>query len=281
VNQKTLFLRKGWFHTLVVGSALFIFLAWVLRNTDSSSYVPTLIVLGAFVVPVSFVMYVYDREPGRDIPVSAVTLCFVGGGAIGVVLAGSLEYATLRGLGVPQMFGVGLIEESAKLVFPLGVYLRGRYRSEADGLIFGVASGMGFAALESIGYGFRAFTLSHGSIGTVEATLLVRGLMSPAGHAAWTGLVCAVAWRERERAGRPVVNAWVVAAFGVAALLHALWDTFNTLTGPSLIEAIGVELLSLGIAILSLTLLLWLVREAARPKTARPQGKPPSSVPLT
>jgi RsiW-degrading membrane proteinase PrsW (M82 family) len=278
-----LFLRKNWLHALVLGSALFIFLAWLMRTVDDTRYVPALVVLGAFVVPVSFVMYVYDREPGRDIPMSAVTLCFVGGGAIGVVIAGTLEYATLRGLGVPQMFGVGLVEESSKLIFPLGVYLRGRYRSEADGLIFGVASGMGFAALESIGYGFRAFTLSHGSIGTVEATLLVRGLMSPAGHAAWTGLVCAVAWREREKAGRPMVNAWMVGAFGVAVVLHALWDIFNSLTGPSLIEGIGVELLSLGIAILSLTLLLWLVREAARPKTPRPEApsKPAGGVPLT
>jgi RsiW-degrading membrane proteinase PrsW (M82 family) len=142
---------------------------------------------------------------------------------------------------------------------------------------------MGFAALESIGYGFRALTLSHGSIGTVEATLLVRGLMSPAGHAAWTGLVCAVAWRERERAGRPVLNAWVVMAFSAAVVLHALWDVFNSLTGPSLLEAVGVELFSLGIAILSLALLLWLVREAAKPKRPLPEGpgRPASGVPLT
>lgn len=272
VSRRTRFLHKSWFQTLVVGSALFLFLAWVLRNTDSSSYVPALIVLGALVVPVSFVMYIYNREPGRDIPVETVAFCFLGGGAIGVVIAGALEYETLRGLGFPQMLGVGLIEESANLLFPLGVYFAGRYRSEADGLIFGVASGMGFAALESIGYGFGALTHSHGNIGTVEATLLVRGLMSPAGHGAWTGLVCAVGWRERERVGRPMLNATVIGAFGVAVVLHAAWDTFASLTGPTLIESLGIEVVSLGIAVLSLVVLFRLVREAARPKWPLPEG---------
>jgi len=271
VSRKTQFLHKSWFQTLVVGSALFIFLAWVLRNTDSSSYVPALIVLGALVAPVSFVMYIYDREPGRDIPIDTVALCFLGGGAIGVGIAGALEYETLRGLGFLKMLGVGVIEESTKLIVPVMVYRAGRYRSEADGLIFGVAAGMGFAALESIGYGFGALTRSHGSIGTVEATLLIRGLTSPAGHGAWTGLVCAVAWRERERAGRRVLNASMIAAFCIAVALHALWDTFASLTGPTLIESLGIEVVSLGIALLSLVLLFRLVREAARPKEAPPE----------
>jgi RsiW-degrading membrane proteinase PrsW (M82 family) len=272
VNQRTQFIRKRWFQTLVIGVALFIFLAWVLRHTDSSSYVPALIVLGAFVVPISFVMYIYDREPGRDIPVESVIFCFLGGGALGVVIAGAIEYETLRGLGFPKMLGVGLIEESAKLLFPLAIYFRARYRSQADGLIFGVATGMGFAGLESIGYGFGALTRSHGSIGDVEATLLVRGLMSPAGHGAWTGLVCAVLWREREKAGRNVLNASAIVAFAAAVLLHALWDTFASLTGRTLIAALGIEVLSLGIAVLSLMLLFRMVREAARFKGHSPGG---------
>ena len=62
-----------------------------------------------------------------------------------------------------------------------------------------ITAGMGFAALETVGYGLLAFTQRQGSLGSVEQTLLLRGLLSPAGHVAWTGLVCAVLWRERPK----------------------------------------------------------------------------------
>lgn len=79
--------------------------------------------------------------------------------------------------------------------------------------------------------------------------------MSPAGHAAWTGLVCAVLWRERLKAGRAVLNWRVVAAFLTEVVLHALWDAFNSLQG-------AIALLGLGVALASLILLVGRVREA-------------------
>jgi protease PrsW len=51
---------------------------------------------------------------------------------------------------------------------------------------------MGFAALETMGYGFVTLLASRGNLALLEEALLARGLASPAGHAAWTGLVCAV-----------------------------------------------------------------------------------------
>ena len=254
--------RRTSVRVLVGGSALFFFLVALVRGLGNPTDIPIVIIVGAFVVPVAFVTYIYEREPGRDIPAGIVGLCFIWGGALGVTVAATLEYATLRSLGAGQMFGVGIIEESAKLIFPLGIYFHGRYCSQADGVIFGVASGMGFAALETIGYGLAAAQSSN-SIGSVETTLIVRGLLSPAGHGAWTGLVCAVLWREREKAGRRIINLPVIVAFTAAVLFHAFWDIFNSQTGPTAVEAIGVELGSLGIALASLTLLFHMVNEAA------------------
>ena len=176
----------------------------------------------------------------------------------------SLEYDLLRNLGVLALVGVGLIEEGAKLIFPLIFYFLGRYRSEGAGIVLGVATAMGFAALETMGYGFMALLQSQGNLVALDEVLLARGLTSPAGHAAWTGLVCAVLWRERRRAGRAVVNAKVIGAFANAVVLHTLWDTFNLLRGATLLESVSLELLSLLIAIVSLTLLIRRVREASR-----------------
>ena len=123
---------------------------------------------------------------------------------------------------------------------------------------------MGSAALETMGYGFMTLLQSQGNLVALDEVLLARGLTSPAGHAAWTGLVCAVLWRERERAGHAVVNAKVIGAFASAMVLHTLWDTFNLLRGVTLLESVSLELLSLLIAIVSLTLLIRRVREASR-----------------
>ena len=123
---------------------------------------------------------------------------------------------------------------------------------------------MGFAALETMGYGFMALLQSQGNLVVLDEVLLARGLTSPAGPAAWTGLDCAVLWRERKRAGHAVVNAKVLGAFVTAVALHTLWDTFSLLGGSSFVESVGLELLSLLIAIVSLTLLIRRVREASR-----------------
>jgi len=60
---------------------------------------------------------------------------------------------------------------------------------------------MGFAALETMGYGLVALIRSQGDVGVLEEVLLIRGLLSPVGHATWTGLICAVLWHKREQTG--------------------------------------------------------------------------------
>jgi RsiW-degrading membrane proteinase PrsW (M82 family) len=77
-------------------------------------------------------------------------------------------------------------------------------------------------------------------------------------------LVCAVLWRERLRAGRAVLNGKVIGAFATAVLLHALWDTFASVRSSTFVGFLSLELLSLLVAVVSLTLLIRRVREASR-----------------
>jgi RsiW-degrading membrane proteinase PrsW (M82 family) len=156
------------------------------------------------------------------------------------------------------------MEESAKLIVPLGFYFFGRYRSEAAGIVLGVATAAGFAALETMGYGFVSLLTSRGNLGVLDEVLLVRGLSSPAGHISWTGLVCAVLWRERLKVGHATLNWRVGGAFLMAVVLHALWDTFASLRSASFVEFLGVMSLSVLVALISLVLLIRRVREARR-----------------
>ncbi len=261
--MKAGFSKRPWLQILVFGTLLFLASQQALRITGNPNLFPTVILLGAFLVPVAFVTYFYEHVRHRDVSLPLLTTSFVVGGVLGVVAAGLLEYGTLRGLGISALLGVGLIEEAAKLLFPVGVYIGWRYRHEADGLIFGIASGMGFAALETMGYGLVALTQSRGDVSALEQTLLIRGLLSPAGHAAWTGFVCAVLWRERERKGRPVVNWAVLGAFALTVVLHATWNFFNTISGQSPAEILAL-IGSAIIAAASLTLVIRRYREAKK-----------------
>jgi RsiW-degrading membrane proteinase PrsW (M82 family) len=263
-GERTRLFRRRWFQIFISGLVLLFLVERTLVATGDPNYVPSAILLGAFLVPVTFTTYLYERLPDWDVPLSAIAICFVWGGVLGTVLAGTFEYDVARSLGFLPKLGIGLIEEGAKLMVPLVFYVLGRYRSEAAGIILGVATAMGFAALETMGYGFTLLLASHGNLGVLDEVLLFRGLTSPAGHAAWTGLVCAVLWRERLKAGHATFNWRVGGAFGTAAILHALWDTFAGMRSATFVGFLGIEFVSLLIALVSLTLLIRRVREARR-----------------
>ena len=257
-------LSRRWLWVFVSGLVLLYLVERVLVETGNPNFFPSAILLGAFLVPVTFVTYLYGRLPDWEIPLPTLAVCFLWGGVLGTVVSGTVEYDLAKTLGFLPKLGIGLVEESAKLILPLGFYFLGRYRSEAAGIILGVSTAMGFAALETMGYGFVSLLQSRGNLGVLDEVLLVRGLLSPAGHAAWTGLVCAVLWRERLRAGRATINGRVAGAFVTAVVLHALWDTFNGLRGATFDAFISLEGISLLIAVVSLTLLIARVREASR-----------------
>jgi RsiW-degrading membrane proteinase PrsW (M82 family) len=88
--------NRAWFQVLATGSVLFFFVQAAFRATENPSFLPTLLVLGAFVVPTSFVLYVYEREPVEDLPLPTIAVCFLWGGVVATVTAGVLEYQTLR-----------------------------------------------------------------------------------------------------------------------------------------------------------------------------------------
>jgi RsiW-degrading membrane proteinase PrsW (M82 family) len=130
--------------------------------------------------------------------------------------------------------------------------------------VLGVATAAGFAALETMGYGFVSLLGSKGNLGVLDEVLLVRGLSSPCGHMSWTGLVCAVLWRERLKMGHAALNWRVGGAFLTAVVLHALWDTFASLRSTTVVGFLGEVFLSVLVALVSLVLLLRRVGEARR-----------------
>jgi protease PrsW len=187
--------RWAWLVVLVVGVVLFEVVRRVLIDTQNPNLVPSLILLGAAVAPATFVVFILGRRLPYDISGGTIGVVAFLSGVIGVVTAGLLEFDTLRDLGVLPMVAVGFIEEAAKLIVPAALLLGLRqYRSPSDGLLVGVAAGAGFAALETMGYAFVTLISSRGSLSAVDSVLVLRGLLSPAAHMAWTGLTATALW---------------------------------------------------------------------------------------
>jgi RsiW-degrading membrane proteinase PrsW (M82 family) len=239
--------RYAWLPVLVVGIVLFELVRHAVIATQNPNLVPALLLLGAAVVPVAFVTLIDGLRLPYSVPLGTLVLTAVLGGVIGVVTAGLLENDTLHRLPWLGVGAVAVIEESAKLLVPLVILLWGRYRRPADGLVIGVAAAAGFAILETMGYAFVALIQSRGSIGAVDGILMLRGLLSPAAHMAWTGVSAAALWQAAACHWSPRATTRFVAVFALAIGLHAAWDGIHTLAAYIALAAAGLGCLYLTI----------------------------------
>jgi protease PrsW len=186
--------------------------------------VPTIILLGSFLVPVAFVTYAFGHAD-EVVTAQRIFTAFVYGGVLGVLGASVLEAALLRQPSGPAFVGVGLIEEAVKLA-ALWLLARrlGRYTMR-DGIVLGAAVGFGFAAFESAGYAFNAlFTAGGPSLLNLVETEVLRGILAPVGHGLWTAILGGTLFGVAARRGRLRLSRAVVGWYLVVALLHGLWD---------------------------------------------------------
>ncbi|MFC5061909.1 PrsW family intramembrane metalloprotease [Actinomycetospora atypica] len=244
--------RQVWFVVLVVGIVLFELVRRTLVATQNPNFLPSLILLGAAVVPAAFLTFVASRRLPTDLGAGPIAITALLGGVLGTVVAGTLEYDALQRLGALPMLVVAIIEEAAKLVVPAVMLALPRYRrGPANGLVLGVASGAGFAALETMGYAVTVLVKTRGNIAAVDGELLLRGLLSPAAHMAWTGLTAAALWyAARGRSARAA--GWFVLVYLVAVGLHTVWDS------------VGGVLVYVVLALVAFTLLLLTTRRLTR-----------------
>ncbi|KUM99651.1 hypothetical protein AQI95_37385 [Streptomyces yokosukanensis] len=218
-----------WRRFLGGGLALWALTAWVTYETRNSAPLPTLILLGSFLVPVAFVLWAYERH-SRDLGVSAILGCFLAGGTLGVLGTSLMEPYLLRPS--PGMFVcVGLFEEAAKLGALVFVLQRQPYlRGLRAGLVLGAAVGFGFAALESAGYAIGAALSTEGiDLRALLETEILRGVLAPVGHGLWTAIAGGVLLSRRRLSGDFRVGTPVIGTYLGVSLLHALWDSTHGL----------------------------------------------------
>src|SRR3954469_22728170 len=87
--------RHGWWwKMLLAGIALWVITAVVTLVTRNSNLIPTIILLGSFLVPLTVMLFAAERIPG-NVTATGLMLAFFVGGIFGVLGASLLE-APLR-----------------------------------------------------------------------------------------------------------------------------------------------------------------------------------------
>jgi RsiW-degrading membrane proteinase PrsW (M82 family) len=239
--------RLSWLWVLVAGAAAYLLVLRTLIVTQNLNFVPSLILLGSVVVPASVLVFAASSGRQVSVPSGLLTLVAIAGGVVGTVAAGTWEYDALHRLGALPMILVGLAEETAKLIVPVLVLLLTRHRSLKAGVVIGVASGMGFATLETMGYGFSTLLRTQ-SLAAMDQELLLRAVLSPAGHVAWTGLTAAALWSVAASSNRGRALLRLVGVFALAVLLHAAWNGLNTLSAHVIVGGVSFAALLITIS---------------------------------
>src|SRR5690349_23681391 len=161
----------------MTGLGLWVAAVVIIFVTGNANLIPTVVLLGSFLVPMTFVAWAFERRETGEITAGLIFSTFVTGGVLGVLGASVLESFLLH----PSpwlFFGVGLIEEAVKLGALALLTRHMRTRSVRDGIILGAAVGLGFAAFESAGYSLAAmFTVDGLSVTQVVQTEVLRSLL--------------------------------------------------------------------------------------------------------
>lgn len=220
----------GWRGTFATGLLLWIGSALVTELTQNVNMMPTVVLLGSFLVPATAVIWYLDHYHSTMVTPAVAARAFIVGGVFGVLAAALLEALLLRN-GLLIFLGVGLIEELAKLLGLLLVARRLPRFAVRDGIVLGAAVGFGFAALESSGYALSALFVREGhtialSLGSLVSTELLRDILAPVGHGLWTALLGGALFAASRRSHLHL-SGGVVGTYSLVATLHALWDAMR------------------------------------------------------
>jgi protease PrsW len=214
----------SWVRIFVGGLTLWSATVLVTFATRNSNLVPTIILLGSFLVPVAFVTYAFGHAD-QVVTAQRIFTAFVYGGVLGVLGASVLEAALLRQPSGPAYLGVGFIEEAVKLAALWLLARRLPRYTMRDGIVLGAAVGFGFAAFESAGYAFNAlFTQSGLSLLNLVETEVLRGILTPVGHGLWTAILGGTLFAAAARRGRLRLSGALLGWYVLVAVLHGLWD---------------------------------------------------------
>ncbi|MEU7001782.1 PrsW family intramembrane metalloprotease [Nonomuraea sp. NPDC046570] len=239
--------------------ALFILAAMLLSGGPADFGLSALLAVGPLPVLLAAVLALDRLEPE---PRLHLVFAFVWGGGIAVALAilltilGEGMFAGV-GLAAQRVNDVGLVVvapvvEEALKGSALLLLLRRRREIDGltDGIIYAAMAGLGFAAVENVGYYLAAFQ-ADGTNGALTLFVL-RGLVAPLGHPVYTAMIGIGVAYAVTRSG-PGRYAAVPLGYLAAVLLHGLWNGMAVLSSPGGLAIVYFLLLAVIIVLVVVT----------------------------
>jgi RsiW-degrading membrane proteinase PrsW (M82 family) len=233
-----------WWAVFLTGLVLWAAAFGVARLTRNVILLPTIVLLGSFLVPVTAVVWYLDHDPSPALSPRRIVAAFIIAGCLGVLGASLLEY-WLVSVGILGSLEVGLIEEAVKGAFIAVLALGTRPFHVRDGMVLGATVGFGFAALESSGYALASLFVVQGgqlylSLTSVVVTELIRGVLSPFGHGMWSAILGAAIFSAASRRGRLHLSRGVIGTYLAVSVLHGAFDSINGVLGYVVVSIIGL-----------------------------------------
>src|SRR3954452_128099 len=213
-----------WKLLLAGGAVTWLIAAVVTEATNDTILVPTVIIVGSFMVPVTMAAFALSRRRDGYLTTEEVVLGFLLAGTLGVVATALMETYLLPSAN-GTFIAVGWIEELGKGAVLLLVAHQVHHREPRDGMVLGAVVGAGFAAFESAGYALQALldNIHAKSVVAILETEAFRAVLAPFGHITWTALIGGAVFAS-SRGGRfHVTHRLVLTILGVVTL-HTLWD---------------------------------------------------------
>lgn len=173
----------------------------------------------ALVVPAAMVTLFCELDVTRSVSWRIAALVTFIGGCVTLTIAVILN----TGLQIKD-WQAGFTEEPSKalVLFMLAMFPK-RFPGILSGLALGVCVGAGFAVPETIDYAYN-----YGADGAPSTfVLLLRGVLSPFCHMAWTGALGGAMWAARGpyRSGWAALSSWTFwGIFALMILFHCLWN---------------------------------------------------------
>ncbi|TMB96900.1 MAG: PrsW family intramembrane metalloprotease [Chloroflexi bacterium] len=193
------------------------------------------ILVSAFLVPVLYLIYLYEAQVYRDEPALVLGFTIGGGVVVGIVVTLFERVIYNPFLYPPNPFGAASVSIGAVLILGLVVPLiqealkpipafflpnRADFPETVDGLVFGIAAGLGFSLAETL-IGFSAVLASlppHVAPGNWIYDLATLAVFQPLLQGSATGIIVATIWRFRRGrlAGRELVGVAIALVAHVA-----------------------------------------------------------------
>lgn len=217
--------RKPWVFFRVLLVCLAFWLMFEIMNAMGYgvfTLIP-LIFVQASIVPVTILLFYWEMNIPRNIPIYKVLILFFIGGPLSLIITGILNAAVP--MDESQVQFAAFIEEPAKLAVACIFLRRSKYRYTLNGILIGGGIGCGFAIFETIGYGLMYLFSGYG----FSDTLFARGILAPGGHvlyaAIYVGILAGIKGADKLRL-RHFAHPSFLGFFAFSIVLHYIWNDY-------------------------------------------------------